>query len=48
MKTEITSNVQLTESTESKSLILKRARVEEATADNDRIVDFPAGIILSD
>ena len=33
MKTEITSNVELTETTEIKGLTLRRARVEEATAD---------------
>jgi hypothetical protein len=49
MKTEITSNI-ATEITESKGLTLKRARVEEATADKDRILgmDYPAGIILTD
>jgi hypothetical protein len=47
MKTEITSNVELTESTESKGLTLKRARVELTTADKE-LVDYPAGIILSD
>ncbi len=50
MKTEITSNVELTETTESKGLTLKRARVEEATADKDRILgmDYPSGILVSD
>ena len=33
MKTEITTNVERTENTESKGLTLKRARVEEASAD---------------
>jgi hypothetical protein len=47
MKTEITSNVELSESTESKGLTLKRARVEEATADK-KLVDYPAGIVLGD
>ena len=50
MKTEIISNIEPTERTESKGLTLKRARVEEATADKDRILgmDYPAGILLSD
>jgi len=50
MKTEITSNVELTETTEIKGLTLKRARVEEATADKDRILgmDYPSGILVSD
>jgi len=50
MKTEITSNVELIESTESKGLTLKRIRVEDATADNERILgmDYPSGIIVGD
>ena len=50
MKTEITSNFELTESTEGKGLTLRRTRVEEATADNERILgkDYPSGIIITD
>ncbi len=50
MKTEITSSLELTETTESKSLTLKRVRFDEATADKDGMpgMDYPSGIIVGD
>lgn len=50
MPTEITSNIELNDKSENKGLTLNRIRVEEATADKDRIpgMDYPSGILVSD
>ena len=50
MQTEISPNFELTETTQSKALTLRRIHVEEATGDNNEMpgMDYPAGFALGD
>ncbi len=50
MKTEISSNFELTEATETRGLTLRRVRYEEAIDDNDEMpgMDYPAGFAIGD